>query len=84
MQDAHLAFKEMVRILKPGGKLFLLVHLRKSRALMDTGHRMWFTEKFIKKLLSANNLKVTYSEITDRQDLAWGARRAYIGVFEKI
>ncbi len=82
-EDATGVFNEMVRILKPGGRICLGVHLRHTRALTDDAHKMWFSSKFIESLIDKNKLKIIFSTISDKKRLAWGERRFYIGIFEK-
>lgn len=82
-EDAKKSFNEMVRILKPGGRLFLIVHLRKNKDLTDRCHKMWFTKSFISKMAKRNKLKILYESLSSLEILTWDERKSYVGIFKK-
>ncbi|MBW2991804.1 class I SAM-dependent methyltransferase [Candidatus Woesearchaeota archaeon] len=83
VQDATKSFKEMVRVLKPKGRLFLIVHLKKDDSMVDFCHKIWFGKEYIGGLVKEYRLKVINEKISDSRILTWGERIPYIGVFEK-
>lgn len=68
----QLIVRELERMLKPGGGLYLFVHARKEHEIND-GHPLAWDEAFVRKLFSAFHLdQLTHMSDTpnDRPDLA--------------
>lgn len=81
MRDTRTAFSEMVRILKTGGKLFLLVNFRKKEESTYC-HKMFFDKKLIDELVELTSLKVVH----EHMEIIKGHLPAetYVGIMEKI
>jgi len=79
--NARKAFKEMVRILKPKGRLFLIVDLRDNNKT-DNYHKICLTKCFFVDIAKKTNLKIVHQSADDA--LASSGKEAYIGVFEKL
>ena len=80
VQDASKVFSEMVRIVKPGGKIFIIVDLR-DRDQTDQYHKVCLNESYFERLIQQYGLKVFEKRLVDSVSIQW--LKSFIGVFEK-
>jgi len=73
-------FKEMIRILKPEGKLFLIVDLREE-SQVDKYHKICLNEEFFQKISKKSTVKILEKKLEDSTRMK--GLKSWIGIFEK-
>lgn len=79
MNDALGSIKEMVRVLKPGGHLFINTDMRTPEQRQE-GHLICIDCEFINTAITTNKLKTIYQDIVNLERK--GTLKTWVGIYQ--